>query len=391
MNEPSRCFLKTAAVCSGLAIMLLQCSLPGQAVPITVKVIVPPTTPQGSQIFIAGNSTPLGDWNPGEVLMESVDDSTWSFGFRVPEGAVVEFKITRGSWDRQAMFEENEIPDNIRFTAREETLIVVRPFTWKDIAFASGEGITGTVKYHTNLKGEGLNYARDVAVWLPPSYERESSKRYPVLYMHDGQNVFDPSTSYTGYDWHVDEIADSLIRSADMEEIIVAAVYNSPDRTAEYSDSRLGRAYASFVAGELKTLIDTTYRTKRDARNTAVMGSSMGGLISFLFVWWHPGVFSKAGCLSSAFAFGDDMILEEVEKYGGARKAVRVYLDCGTVDLEAHLKPGSDRMSGLLAAKGYEKESDWTYFVDEGAVHNERAWAGRVWRPLVFLFGVNSK
>ncbi|HEX9615559.1 MAG TPA: alpha/beta hydrolase-fold protein, partial [Bacteroidota bacterium] len=326
-----------------------------------------------------------------EVQMEMVNDSTWTFRFRAPEGALVEFKITRGSWDTQAMVDEREIPDNIRFIAREETLIVVRPVTWKDLAFRRGEGVTGTVKLHTGVKGENLRYKRDVSVWLPPSYDRESSKRYAVLYMHDGQNVFDPSTSFTGYDWHVDEAADSLIRSGSIEEIIVVAVNNSPDRAAEYSDSELGRAYASFVIKELKPMIDRTYRTKPDAANTSVMGSSMGGLISFLFVWWHPEVFSKAGCLSSAFSFDGDRILDEVEDYTGPKKDIRVYMDCGTVELEAHLKPGSDRMAELLGAKGYREGVEWTYVVDEGAVHNERAWAGRVWRPLVFLFGTKSQ
>lgn len=369
----------------------IQCSLPGQAVPITVEVVVPPETPENSQVFIVGNSSPLGDWNPGLTPMEHTDDSTWSFKFRVPEGAIVEFKITRGSWNTQAMFREDEIPDNVRFTAVEETLIVVRPVTWKDLAFKAGEGITGKVRYHKGLKGKGLNHERDVVVWLPPSYESKPARRYPVLYMHDGQNVFDPSTSFIGYDWHVDEAADSLIRSGAIEEIIVVAIGNSPDRTLEYSDSPLGRAYADFVVNELKPMIDKEYRTKPDAGNTGVMGSSMGGLISFLFAWWHPDVFTKAACLSSAFGHENNMLLDEVEEYKGEKKNIRVYMDCGTVDLEARLKPGSDRMTEILEAQGYVQEKDWTYFVDQGAVHNERAWAGRVWRPLTFLFGVNSK
>ena len=383
--------LFTALCCFVPAVSLMQCSLPGQAIPISVKVVVPPNTPQDSRIFIAGNSSPLGDWNPGEVPMEMANDSTWTFRFRAPEGALVEFKITRGSWGTQAMFLEEEIPDNFRFTAREETLVVVRPLTWRDIAFQKGDGVTGTVRHHEGLAGKGLRHRRDVSVWLPPSYDQEPSNTYAVLYMHDGQNVFDPSTSFTGHDWHVDEIADSLIRRGSMEEIIVVAINNSPDRTAEYSDSELGRAYASFVVNDVKPMIDRAYRTKPDAANTAVMGSSMGGLISFLFVWWHPDVFSKAGCLSSAFMVDNDRILNEFGEYSGPRKNIRVYLDCGTIELESRLKPGSDRMAALLKARGYMEGRDWIYIVEEGAEHNERAWAGRVWRPLVFLFGTTSQ
>jgi len=117
------------------------------------------------------------------------------------------------------------------------------------------------------------------------------------------------------------------------------------------------------------------------------MGSSMGGLISFLFAWWYPDVFSKAGCLSSAFLVDDDKVLKEVRNYSGSRKNIRVYLDCGTVDLEARLRPGSEEMAKILEEKGYRMGSEFEYVLDEGAIHNERAWAKRVWKPLKFLFG----
>jgi predicted alpha/beta superfamily hydrolase len=172
-----------------------------------------------------------------------------------------------------------------------------------------------------------------------------------------------------------------------MEEIIIVGIYNTADRTPEYSDSELGRAYLGFVVNELKPMIDQTYRTKPDAKNTAVMGSSMGGLSAFLFAWKRPEVFSKAGCLSSAFLVDDNRILKEVRNYSGAKKPIRVYLDDGSEGLEASLKPGFDEMVELLERKGYKQGIDLEYFHDAGAEHNERAWAGRLWRPLLFLFG----
>ena len=248
-------------------------------------------------------------------------------------------------------------------------------------------GIVGAVAYHRGLRGEGLRYDRDLIVWLPPSYRKEPKRRYPVLYMHDGQNIIDPSTSFIGYDWHVDNVADSLIRASKMEEIIVVGMYNTPDRTAEYSDTDLGRNYAEFVVRRLKPLIDSTYRTLPGREHTAVMGSSMGGLISFLFVWWHPDVFSMAGCLSSAFMREHTQILSDVEKYSGSRKPIRIYLDCGGNGLDERLKPGMDEMASLLKKKGFVDGVDYQVYFDEHAGHDEHAWAARIWRPLLFMFG----
>lgn len=357
-----------------------------QNITVTVKVVAPQETPESSMIFIAGNKPALGDWNPGRVGMTK-GPSSWDFQFEVSKGEVIEFKITRGSWNNQAVYHQDEIPDNVRFTAAKDTIITINPLSWQDLVQGTIGGITGTVRYHRGLKGAGLNYTRDVAVWLPPSYEKENSMRYPVLYMHDGQNIIDPSTSFIGYDWHIDEVTDSLIRIGAIQEIIIVGISNSSDRSPEYSDTRLGRRYASFVVHSLKPMIDSLYRTKPEAAHTAVMGSSMGGLISFLFAWWYPDVFSHAGCLSSAFLFDDNKILEEVRDYRGPKKNIRFYLDCGTVDLEARLRPGSEEMARILEEKGYKKGIEFDYYLDDGAVHNERAWAARVWRPLTFFFG----
>jgi predicted alpha/beta superfamily hydrolase len=354
---------------------------------ITLKVIAPPSTPSEAKIFVAGNHPFLGNWDPGKVELTKQNDSLWTITRSFPKKFFLEFKITRGSWNAQAIYQAGAIPGNTQFVVRNDTAVTIRPQTWSDLAFRSGGGITGTVKYHRGLTHPKLRHPRDVIVWLPPSYEKDTRQRYPVLYMHDGQNIIDPSTSFLGADWRVDEVADSLIRAQKIEEIIVVGIYNSPDRNPEYSDTELGRAYADFVVHQLKPMIDSTYRTKPEAKNTAVMGSSMGGLISFLFVWWHPEVFSKVGCLSSAFLVDDNKILREVRAYTGPQKPIRVYLDDGSEGLEARLKPGYDEMVALLLEKGYVKGADLEYFYDLGAEHNERAWARRLWRALGFVFG----
>jgi len=207
--------------------------------------------------------------------------------------------------------------------------------------------------------------------------------------MHDGQNIIDPSTSAFGREWRADEVTDSLIRAHAITEIIFVAIYNTRDRSEEYSDTDEGHNYADFIAHILKPFIDKTYRTRPDRRHTAVMGSSSGGLISFLCVWWNPDVFSEAACLSSPFSPDVTNILEQVRTYTGPHKDIRVYMDVGSGGVDSRLKASNDEMFSLLKTKGYTEGVDIAIYYDEGADHNEQAWAARLWRPLIFLFGTH--
>lgn len=355
---------------------------------VVIKVVAPASTPREAQLFIAGNHPLLGEWDPGSIRLAKENETVWSFRGRFREGSLVEFKITRGTWNTEALCQPGQIPPNTTLAVRNDTILTLHPIGWKDSAYELQVGITGTVRYHRGLSASELPNSRDAIVWLPPSYEKDSLKRYPVLYMHDGQNVFDPSTSFGGFDWRVDEVADSLIKENRIAEIIVVAITNTKDRILEYSDTKLGRAYAAFVIHTLKPMIDSVYRTKAEREDTGVMGSSMGGLISFLFAWWYPEVFSKAACLSSAFLIDSNKVLEDVRAYAGLKKNIRVYLDVGSLGVDVQLKPGYDEMLRLLRQKECAAGKDLEYFYDEGADHNERAWARRVWRPLVFMFGL---
>ncbi|MBI2427868.1 MAG: histidine kinase [Ignavibacteriales bacterium] len=338
-------------------------------------------------IYVAGNKPQTGLWNPSAVELGKQHDSLWKFEAAFDSGDVLEFKITRGSWESEAIYEAGIIPANTTIEITKDTTVLLRPLLWKSqLRRAKPEQtIRGNVEYHRALAGEGLNHKRDIIVWLPPSYEKNTSKHYPVLYMHDGQNIFDPSTAFTGHDWRVDEVADSLIKMKRIEEIIVVGIYNSPDRLPEYSDSPLGNAYLNFVVAVVKPLIDSTYRTKPDRKHTAVMGSSLGGLSSLFFVWKRPDIFGMAGCLSSAFWYDGEKTLKEVRDYKGIKKDIRVYLDCG--GREKELIGGYNRMVDILKKKGFVKGKDLDYHLERNGVHNEQAWAKRIWRPLVFMFG----
>ncbi|MFZ2864918.1 MAG: alpha/beta hydrolase-fold protein [Ignavibacteriaceae bacterium] len=243
--------------------------------------------------------------------------------------------------------------------------------------------IVGKVEYHKEVFSPTLNNKRDIVVWLPKGYgsPKKSKKQYPVLYMHDGQNILDPKTSYTGKDWRVDETATRLIKQKKIKEIIVVGIYNTTDRLDEYSWSEKGQNYLKFIVTELKPFIDSAYKTMPDKDNTAIMGSSMGGLISFYAAWHYPEVFSMAGCMSSSFYYNNDRSIKQVEDYKGPKKHIRFYID--------HGEDGAIRGQGMFVAlskKGYVIGQDIDYYYAPGAEHNEKEWAARLERPLIFFF-----
>lgn len=143
----------------------------------------------------------------------------------------------------------------------------------------------------------------------------------------------------------------------------------------------------NLIVEKIKPFIDEEYRTLPDSKNTAVGGSSMGGLISMMCVWEYPEVFSKAACFSPAFKFRDIDYVKNVREYSGPKKDIAIYIDNGGVDLEALLMPGVEEMVISLEEKGFVKEKDLFVFIDKAATHNEAAWAKRAWIPIKIFFG----
>jgi len=244
------------------------------------------------------------------------------------------------------------------------------------------EAIIGNVEFHKEIYSRMLDKKLDFFVWLPAGYDDNPSKKYPVIYMHDGQNLIDPKTSFAGKDWQVDETVTKLIGENKIKEIIVAGIYNTNDRLEEYSDTEKGEKYQKFMIEELKPFVDSKYRTLTDNKNTAILGSSMGGLASFLIAWKHPEVFSMAGCLSSSFYYNDDKVFKMIDEYKGTRQQIKFYIDHG----EDGLIRGQ-KMFCKLTKLGYIIGTDLDYFYARGAEHNENEWAKRLERPLIFFFG----
>lgn len=352
---------------------------------ITFKVISKSIS-DSSDIYITGDDKILWNWIPDKIKLKNVCPYTWRIKLSFPKNSDLEFKFTRGSWATEALSEYGGIPSNNLLTVKNDTTLIFNIEKWKDIYMKSTERkIIGNYELFHKLDYPGIK-SRDVIVWLPPGYDSDTQKRFPVLYMHDGQNLFDPNTSFLGNEWQADETAFNLIKNEQIIPIIIVGIYNTEDRREEYAKTSLGKKYMHFLTEKLKPIIDETYRTLSDRENTAVGGSSMGGLISFILVWEYSNIFSKAICMSPAFNIDKNNYILKVKQYAGHQKNIKIYLDNGGLDLEAKLQPGIDKMLSALQFLGFVHYKDYLWFKDDKAPHNEKAWAERFWRPLKFLF-----
>lgn len=231
-----------------------------------------------------------------------------------------------------------------------------------------------------------LNNSRALRIFLPASYSENAAKRYPVLYMHDAQNLFDAKTAAFGVEWGIDETVNRLVATGVMDEIIVVGIDNTPDRIAEYTpccDPKHGGgkldAYQSFVVDTVKPYVDKTLRTLPDKEHTAIMGSSLGGIASVIIAQRKPDVFSRAGGVSSSFWWNNKGLVSKP----AVRVPVRFYLDAGTRDdgLEE-----TKLMRDAMLGQGYRDGADLFYYADAGGGHNEKSWAARVDKPLAWFF-----
>lgn len=355
-------------------------------------VVTAPGLSDSSSVFITGSVPQLGNWNPSKVPLAKLNKSNWVREFYFIKGTKIAYKITLGSWANEALNKDGRVPGNSELSIERDTTITAEVLKWGKAGKpdALNGKITGTAEYIRGLKGKGIKQ-RDVVIWLPPSYSKDKNKRYPVLYMQDGQNLFDPATSSFGTDWQLDEAADTLIRNRSIKGLIIVGIYNTSDRNSEYRDNTRGKSYMNFVVHYLKPLIDKKYRTLPGRNNTSVGGSSLGGLVSFMLAWEYPNVFSGAACLSPAFDIEDIDYVKVVKTYKGKKKKIKFYIDCGTAALDKRLMPGTEEMVHALEAKGFKDGKDLFFFRAEGAEHNEAAWSKRNPLFLKFLFGRKNR
>jgi len=227
--------------------------------------------------------------------------------------------------------------------------------------------------------------------------------------MHDGQNLFDPASSGYGVDWGIDEAISQLVETRQIQGTIVVGIWNTTSRYREYMPQKplataqaqsllaqfiqekggdpISDLYLRFLVEELKPFIDAKYRTLPDRTHTFVMGSSMGGLISLYAIEQYPQVFGGAGCLSTHWPIGQELLVEYLGNGLPPPGAHRLYFDYGTAGQDAGYEPYQHRMDAFLKAAGYTFHKDWITLKFDGADHNETAWRERVHVPLLFLLG----
>ncbi len=293
-----------------------------------------------------------------------------------------------------------------------------RPASWarmlpQFLQWAYGEapvvpvGVTGRVEKHPSFPSRHVQ-ARHVDVWLPPGYGDDPSRRYPVLYMHDGQNLFDPAQSYRGMDWGVDDTMTRLIGEEKVRAAIVVGIWNTPLRLLEYMPAKaipgegiatgvggarvrrqdvVSDAYLVFLVRELKPFIDRTYRTLPARDDTFVMGSSMGGLISAYAISEYPQVFGGAGCVSTHWPAGEGIVVDYLARHLPDPRTHQFYFDHGTETLDASYAPYQQRMDAAMRDAGYRPGPQWMTRSFEGAEHSEKSWRARLEIPLLFLLG----
>jgi predicted alpha/beta superfamily hydrolase len=265
--------------------------------------------------------------------------------------------------------------------------------------------IVGAIQRHANFPSKFVT-ARNVDVWLPPDFSED--KKYPVLYMHDGQNIIEPISSIGGVAWEIDKVIIRLVNAKKIPGVIVVGVWNSGIRWREYMPQKayevlefekdrpafieraggdsISDSYLKFLVEEVKPFVDEKYPTLSDQQKTFIMGSSMGGLISLYAISQYPDVFRGAGCLSTHWSAGFGTLVNELGKMLPEPGSHKLYFDYGTKGLDADYEPFQLQMDKYLRGAGYD-ESNWMTRKFEGADHNEAAWRDRVEIPLEFLLG----
>lgn len=241
-------------------------------------------------------------------------------------------------------------------------------------------------------------------IWLPPGYD-ERFERYPIIYMHDGQNLFDQELAFGGVSWELDQAICKLVEAKKIPPVMVAGVWNSQNRWGEYMPQKpaensrqimdhfveqtgfvpCSNSYLRFIVGELKPYLDSNFRTRAKPPETFLMGSSMGGLVSLYGLETYPQVFGGAACLSTHWLAGLKPLVDEMGKDLPSPGSHKLYFDFGTETLDAGYEPFQRRMDARLIDAGYKSDNDWLTLKFSGDAHNELSWKKRVHIPLEFL------
>jgi predicted alpha/beta superfamily hydrolase len=374
---------------------------PPERVTIQFAVTVPPETPRYQKLYLSGSVTELGSWRADGLELEKDDDGRYVKTIQLAGGVPVAYKVTRGSWNSVERGPDGVEMEDRTLNPTETQSIKIKVATWVDRGMAEPGKSTasGNIRMHVGFHSTLLNNDRNLAVYLPPGYDDNPDKRYPVLYMQDGQNLYDTATSFAGVEWNADETAEQLINEGKIEPVIIVAVYNSPDRTEEYTPMQVSESdpvargvyYGWFVAYEVKRFIDKTYRTLPDREHTAIAGSSLGGLIALDTARAHNDVFGACAAVSPALWSAEGELLSQWTADNDWMKGTRFWIDMGEGETEDYpageAVPHLQTLAATMQSAGLVKGQDYQETVFEGEEQNEAAWSKRFGQVLTYLYG----
>jgi predicted alpha/beta superfamily hydrolase len=344
---------------------------------------LPSKNSDDSNLFVAGS---FNGWNPQnkDFRFQKNEKGNYSFGIKLADG-MYEFKITRGGWDKVECTKGGAGIQNRFLKLSSDTSIDLMVEEWADNIERKPRFSTAGKNVHivdTAFLIPQLNRTRRVWIYLPADYAT-SKRHYPVLYMHDGQNVFDDRTSFAG-EWSVDETLDSISNHG--REMIVVAVDHGGDKRANeycpYDMEKYGKGegdnYVDFLVKTLKSFIDKNYRTEKNKKNTFIAGSSMGGLISMYAVLKYPKVFGGAGIFSPAFWIGPKIFDDITAR--GAEVNSKIYFYCGAQEGET-MRPDTERAFSYMRKVS---KSRMVCVVRADGKHSEMVWREEF--PLFYLW-----
>ena len=379
---------------------------------------IPEATPSApDQIFCSMSSD---GWPEGGRSLRRVAPGLYAATIDLPRGETIEYKFLReSSWETvEKNADGAELPNRKLFVPKEgERAVVLHHVArWADreprsplivigvepqLALPQSTR-TGDIRVHENFTSPGLSHNRDLIVYLPPGYDDDLKQRFPVLYMHDGQNLFDARTSFSGTEWEVDEAAEKLIKAGKIRKCIIVGINNTPDRMQEYTPFEdatrgggQGDAYLKFIVRNVKPFIDRTYRTKPEREYTYLAGSSLGGLISLYAACEYGDTFSRFGVVSPSLQWADYRVMDLV---GKARfpDDVKMWVEVGLDDVapdnakepkESPYTAACRKLARLLEVDALMGDRRLHYAERPGIFHSEAEWQQRTPAMLEFLIG----
>ena len=350
---------------------------------------IPKNTPENDQLYISGN---FEGWTGGqEAYRLTPKEDAYKIDIPAATGSI-EFKFTRGSWDSVELDANGNQLDNrsYSFSGKSDTLRFDIAH-WADLSPKKSTASSNVHLLDDSFDMFPLEKKRQVWIYLPKNYQN-AEKRYPVLYMHDGQNLFDQSSSYSG-EWEVDETLDRLQASGTLEIIVVGIDHGGGERMDEYAPweftsyptKKQGDAYVQFIQKNLKPYVDNNFRTLSDRDHTGIMGSSLGGLISFYAALKYPETFGIAGVFSPSFEMSTPSLNFAGEQ--GNTQHVRMYLMAGDNE-SGQMVEKMNQVVELMKGAGFPEDNISSKVVQKGE-HNEKLWREQFEQAVLWLFKDN--